>query len=381
MDVNAMETYLNKIFPIVAVFRLFGFDLHPDSTKPKSFLKSFCLFALKCLRIFHISTLVAMVIYFVVLTRNSKTQLLVVVFFMSYGFCTTQAVMLRYIFGKNFQNLINLAEETNQLLKKFEGKEQPFLKKIHLLCHFWYFYVYSIIEYTLSLFDIANHAGKATDIQTVELSYYEVKELVHFVFGFSLPAYHLFMPVVILTIWTQSLALIFIFQLLGNFSQSKEDTPIDRKKKLVKFIQFHQKACSLVKLANNVFGQMLLWIMSVMTFYLLLHFVLYLNLKMVMSLVNIGQLLLNLMVCIVLCGVTNKMVFKSLENCRKMVVGTKLSIKVELYEYYVKLSNPGIRLGEFAMLNVNAVFIILDFIATYMALLHQKDKQPELQMH
>ncbi|GAB6020570.1 hypothetical protein CHUAL_014119 [Chamberlinius hualienensis] len=375
-----METYsyLRSVIPLAFALGIAGLELFPRPSQPRSFRGWGRSIGLKILKFVHIFSLLTLVSYAVVLLKNAKTQLIGLMAAISFTFGTCQLITLRFIFGKNFQIFVNLSKKTEKLFKQFDGKEQLYLRRIRIFSKIVYFLqIYDLLQMS-SVFIL--RFSQLTSAQKTELSVDETYGLVMLVMAFAIPNTQLFISALKATIWTHMLALLFIFRLLDNLSQSQKDNPIVTKRQLAKFIRIHRNACQLMDMTNRVFLYLLLTKMSGEIIMTLFFYVMYLNFNTGIFFISMANYMIISSVTIILTGLNNTMVYKSLEHCRKFVVGRRLSIYVELYEIHVKLRKPVITVGGIATLNRSAIFIVFDFIITYMALLHKKNEQPELKM-
>ncbi|GAB6028339.1 hypothetical protein CHUAL_014090 [Chamberlinius hualienensis] len=364
--------YFDAIFPILFSFRLIGFDLHPCPSKPLSFWRFCHLISLKSLKIFNFGVQSASVFYVLILLRNSKTLFSTKMFFIRIAISTMTIVTTRFFLGRKFRRLINLVEEMNTFFNQLEGKDQLFLKKLNWFCKFVFLFQIFVPMNHLIPRIIFDQTWQIDDITLKETAYNDFKLLVIFIIYLAYPVHYFFMSVVTSIYLVQLIVHIFIFRLLGSDYFSADCHPVDIKKQLIKFIQFHRKQCRLLEMTNDVFALILLLEVLQNIFNLIFLYSAIRQFQISMLVTSMITMFLLISVPIILAGITNRLVYKSLEHCRKFVVGSRLSVKVELYEIYVKLKNPGIEFGGITTFEPKAIILVLDIVGTYFALMHQK---------
>ncbi|GAB6024642.1 hypothetical protein CHUAL_009783 [Chamberlinius hualienensis] len=373
-----MEKYIRAIFPIIVLLRCFGFDLHPNSDRAPRFWRCCRLISLNILKIFQFFVLITFLILIVIQVVDYSFAVVGAMYMVMLTYGIFQSFLFRFIFGRNFQKLITLTREIDEIFQQFDGDEQSYLRRIRLLCKFTYFYTpYAAAEYCLFGFNILFRGNRLSDLDDDKSLNKPVALFRSIVFGGSFPYNYMFSGATQMTMFIQLLALKYVFQLLENYSRSEENTTFNRNK-LASFIRLHRKACHLLEMANDAMSHLFLLKITVSVLPVFYQFVMWVEIKVEMALVSMGHLFLITTYIIIMSGLTNQLVYKSLKQCRQFVHCRKLAIKLELYETHIVLRKPCITLGNIATVKHTAIFVVLDFLGTYIAVLSQRyDKEDQ----
>ncbi|GAB6023758.1 hypothetical protein CHUAL_008513 [Chamberlinius hualienensis] len=370
-----METYNSSIYPLIVILRVFGVEL----TKIDGQIKLKLRFTCKLLKWIYYMSQLSLLGYLLWFSTFSKRKVLEVMYYIAFVAIFMLSLVSRLAIDVAVDDFILIIEETAKIMMRFNGLEQPFLRKLRI------FVVFSATNWTIAflfnlnttLYDSEFYFFTATGLTNESVT---SENYVYFANTFGVPMLIIegWLSLIQIVIITQLLALYLIFKLvhescfvIGNRSDF-----------LRNFISLHRRACHLVESFNGLFKNILGFWISMKCFVALFKLVEYLITEDQSAIVALCEAITIVCVHIILAGSVNKMVIKCLENLQFLVQrnfssrkAARLSAKLELYSVHTNLWKPFLKIGGTSQLTSATAIIVLDYMLTYMLFvytLHQE---------
>ncbi|GAB6023784.1 hypothetical protein CHUAL_008535 [Chamberlinius hualienensis] len=364
-----METYTSAIKPLLIYLKLFGIHFRSENDVKFRFKTVF-----NWAKFMHWVILLFFVGYFCAGFSIPKVNISQIMFYILISALVTEAVFCRLVIDMSRTDLVQMIKATDQLMRRFHGKEQDFLKKLGILLRLMIFPLTFFLAFTVFVM--------ATKVdywffQVTGLYNETMPTVIYYVYvvtaGTSYALAGVWTRVVESLVITHIFNLKVIFLLLDQmFLDIFNGGPQVNNGAILNFVSLHRNACQVVHLSNFVMRKILflLFIMkSVVPLFNLLEFIIN---ERQSALLNSLLAILNISSQILMAASVNRMVVKSLEKLNCLVkfgcpsnVSKKLSVKLELYAIHVQLWQPYLDTYFLPKLTTYHVIKTMDFILTY----------------